>query len=224
LRNPSENHDLQLEHAPPDESWSGGAINLPEERPETALRGDPSQRKWMLIGVGGSGLLTAIAVLLMTHDANRIQAADQQAVEPVPVEQQVEPAVVEAAPVEPAPVEPSPAARKKSKSHEKPTLAATSRAAASAPAPTKKAPPVPVIPSTDQPATPAAADKPSPAAPASKPAPAVTPTLPTEQPSDDGPAAELPDVEGWDDADAAVEQDEPAVEAAAPSGLADVAS
>lgn len=209
MRHTSEIDDLKIEHGQPDDSWVAGEIELTEERPETALRGDPSQRKWMLIGVSSCALLTAIAVLLLTQDVAPARAAEQPAVEPEPVVQQLEPAA------EPTPVQPSPAVKQPKR--EKPTLATTSHAAA-APAPIKKAPPVPVAPVADQPTTPAAQpSKPSKAEPASE------PKLPAEQqPSGDGPAADLPDVEPWDEADAAVEQDDDEPAEPEPSGLADV--
>lgn len=233
MRNPSEMDDLKLEQ--PDDNWVAGEMtqmSLAEERPSTALRSDSSHRNWMLIGVGGCALLTALAVLVLTNDAEPAQAAS----EPAAVEQPAEVAPA----IEPAPIEPAPAVTEQPKPKEQATLAASSAAAAqpASPAAIKKAPPSPspaAQPSTPAPAaskpTPPAPSKPAapaskPAAPASKPAPAADPLLPADEPSSGGHAAELPDVEGWDEADAAVEQDEPAPEPEPePSnGLGDVAS
>ena len=152
LRHPSEIDDLHHEDSDPGNSWAGGEIELAEERPATALSGDPSHRKWMLIGAGGAGLVTVLAVVLLTRGSNPAEAGDQASIEPdLATEQQaaIEPVdALEPAP-EPAPepaveakVAPSEAAPPK---QIKPTLAATSRTAVSVPSKpvVKKAPPAP---------------------------------------------------------------------------------
>jgi hypothetical protein len=183
--------DLQLGAAQPDDDWVAGDLEVGEDRPNTALRSD----------AGACGLLTAIAVLVLS---------DQPASEPAPIEQLAEPTpVVVEPPVPIEPTEPTPAASERPKPIEKPTLAATSRAAATTPPPIKKAPPVPAA--AVKPATPPPSPAAQPATPKPEPAPeqkpASEPVLPAEPPSIDEPAAELPDVEGWDEADAAIEQE-----------------
>ena len=142
MRNPtdiSETDDLKLEQ--PDEHWiAGGEMELAEERPTTALRGDPSQRKWMM-GVGACALLAAVAVLVLANDGKSSQAGEveQQA---VAIEQPVveDAPVVEAAPV----LEQAPEPKR-----ERPTLAARTHAAASSPAVINKAPPAPASGTAD---------------------------------------------------------------------------
>jgi outer membrane biosynthesis protein TonB len=194
LRDQREIDDLQLGPMQPDDDWVAGEFEVSEHRPMSALRSDPHLRKWMLLGAGGCGLLTAVAVLLLNHES---EPAQQIAVEPAPVEQ------VEQVVEPPAPIEPAPAVTEKPKPREKPTLAATSRAAATHPAPIKKAPPVPAV---VKPAIPPASPAVEPAKPAA-PTPAANPVPPVEPAPADAPASELPDVEAWDEVDAAVEQE-----------------
>jgi len=194
LRHPRDIYDRPQDASDPDDNWVGGDIEIVEERPATALAGDPRQRKWMAIGVGGCVLLTTLAVLVMTSGSSPVQAEEKRVEALAPVEQGANhDAVGEAA----APVEAQPARDNSPAFEAKPattaTLAATSHASASA-SPS-------ATPSTPAPSTP----------PESKPAPAGAPAL---APADDAPAAnplsELPDVEPWDEADAAIEQAEPA--------------
>lgn len=203
MRQPSEIDDLHLDHAQPDPTWIGGEIELADERPTTALRGDTSHRKWMMIGLGGCGLLTAIAVVVLTHGEPQARAAEQA--EPAPIDQPIEPA-----PVEPAVVATTPEPVAAPKKREKPTLAATSsRAATSKPVP-NKAPPAPQ-PAVEPNGSSTGASKP---ATPSSPTPTPTsisdpaPSLPADAPAPSTPAAELPDVEPWDEADAAVEAEQ----------------
>ncbi|HLT35399.1 MAG TPA: hypothetical protein VK034_03915, partial [Enhygromyxa sp.] len=182
MRHPSEIDDLHSDTAQLDSSWLAGEIELARERPTTGLRGDSSHRKWMLIGVGGCGLLTAIAVLFLTRGEPQARAAEQPEIEPDPVEQELT--------VEPAAVTPTPEPVAAPRKPERPTLAATSRAAASEPAAgsplsepkPNKAPPAPQpvaeptgspSPSPSKPATPGSAPTPGPT-----PAAADKPSLP----------------------------------------------
>lgn len=197
MRHPSEIDDLHDHDAPSDPSWLAGEIELDQERPTSGLRSDPGHRKWMLIGVAGCGLITALAVLLLTRETPQAQAQPPReppvAAEPLP-EAPIEPEVAALEPEPPKPVE-------------KPTLAATARI--SAPTPT----PAPEAPAPEAPA-PQASPPPSQSPPAvpsvTPPAPAATPSVPAEAPAASppaSPASDLPDVEAWDDADAAVEHE-----------------
>jgi hypothetical protein len=208
LRRPNQTDDRHLDHSDLDESWAAGEIEVDEQRPTTALTSDPSQRKWMLAGVLGCGLVTALAVLLLTREP------------PTPVaEPTAEPAELAPAPTpepdpSPIPDPTNPASNPGSSAAElaKPaaladagtgrrdaTLAASSPAAreASSQAQPKQAPPAP------QPAAAPAkpTSGPSPAKPASGPGPAPAPALPSADPSGPSGPTDLPDVEGWDDAD-----------------------
>jgi cytoskeletal protein RodZ len=201
LRQPHEHDDEQIQHGDlhedgqPDPSWLAGELELAQERPTTSLRGDPNHRKWMLIGVGGCGLITALAVLLLTRETPQAHAQP----DPAPAVEQA----IETAPEPGEPSEPSTPSTliMSPKPVEKPTLAATtpipttstqappeSPAASPSPAPT-------AAPTATPPAASGAAPSPSPATPADDPPPAAAP------------ASELPDVEPWDDADAASERE-----------------
>ncbi len=216
MRHPSEIDDLHLEHSTPDHSWAHGELELSDERPTTTLSSDPGHRKWMLIGVGGCGVVTAIAVLLLTRDPGQPQAAQQQPeVEQAASELAVEPAASEPA-SDPTAAGPATELAAPINAAVKPTtLAATSRAATversttrSAPAP-KKAPPIPASTPSKPAATPS---KPAPTPSAPAPAQPKVPSLPSADQISSEPESDLPDVEGWDEADAAVERDEPAAD------------
>lgn len=207
--------DGELEHG-----WAG-AVEIDAERPNTGLGPDPSFRKWAMLGIGGAGVLTAALVLLSNRDAMPVEAdeptpSDAPVVSPVVSE--VEPAPT---PVEPAIVEPKTALAIA------PTPTIVNRPET---APVHKAPPPPRVEPPDpaattfangsraaaQPKPPAVAPKPMPEptpkpTPAPKPAPAEAPEqlegepLPSLAPESD----ELPNVEGWDDADEAAREEAP---------------
>jgi hypothetical protein len=201
----------ELEHG-----WAG-AVEIDAERPNTGLGSDSGFRKWAVVGIAGAGVLTAALVLLSNRDATPVDAVESTPSDP-PVVSEVEPAPT---PVEPTIVEPVTTLAIA------PTPTVVNRPEA---APVHKAPPPPRVeppdpaattfangsPAAAQPKPPAAAPKPTPAttptpAPAPKPAPAEAPEqlegepLPSLAPEPD----ELPNVEGWDDADEAAREEAP---------------
>jgi hypothetical protein len=215
LHEPSEIDDLLLHDSEPDERWTGGEIELAESRPTTALAGDPRHRKWMLLGVGVCGLLTALAVVLLTHETKPARAAETHEPESpaVIVPAADEDAEAEDAEAEVAKAEVAPSDERALAPASKPTLAATTAGAA--------APVQPVatpssgsgsgsaasVPAASAPAASApAASAPAASAPAaSAPKPDDSKLPVPDASSNTGAAVELPDVEGWDAADEAVE-------------------
>jgi hypothetical protein len=191
-------------------TWAGGSLELvevAEHRPTSALDRDPTSRKWMVWAVGGSIGLALILTFAFTR-GDDTEAGDGDEDPQAAVEIPSAPPEPELAP-EPVP-EPEPEKKTKTNKRAPRTAAATSSTLAAA---TEKA--VESKPAAG--ASKPAASKPAASKPAaSKPAPAPTPT-PTPTPSKpagpnlappedegSGSKAELPDVSGWDDADAAV--------------------
>jgi hypothetical protein len=197
----------ELEHG-----WAG-AVEIDNERPNTGLRPDPSARKWVLLGVGTSCLLTAAFVLLAMGTQAPAHAAEIAA--PLSKlalgEMQSEMSEMGAGT--------EPGAHGSASDS---TLAASSSAVATvkprslAPAAAMNPPP-PATAKSAVVAKPAATTKPAAApkpvakpTPAAMPTPAVTPKpaatskLPgesAETPTLPDASADLPDVEPWDDAD-----------------------
>lgn len=202
--------DDELEHG-----WDGGLeiVEDGNERPSTGLGPDPGARKWILVGVGVSCLLTAGFVLLATHDVAPAHAAAIESSPEPSGELASTPSEAKPAP-EPAPslAAPSPTPRRSSGSRSAPsssagsakpsskadsTLAAGSTVAVQT-KPHAVLPPKPTAPT--KPATtpqPAAPTQPAPTKPVE---PNETATLPSE-PMPANSSAELPDVEPWDEAD-----------------------
>jgi hypothetical protein len=180
--------DDELEHG-----WAGGLdIEIGNERPSTGLATDPGVRRWILGGVGASCLLTAVFVMLASHDEPSTNAAAEVIPDP---SRELEPAPSEVSPAPSAPVKlvaPSSSPRPAKADS---TLAAGSSAAVQA-KPRAPVPPQPVAAPKKTPVkpTPAAAPKPAPTAP---PEPPKLPSEASPTTSND----ELPDVEAWDEAD-----------------------
>jgi hypothetical protein len=215
-------HEGELEHG-----WAG-AVEIDNERPSTGLEPDPSARKWVLLGVGTSCLLTAGFVLLAMGNAPA-QAAELAA----PLSELARGELQSRTSQVRAGIEPDSGAQETLSGS---TLAASSSAAVTSkrrslapppatasPPPVEMAKPVetakPVAPvETAKPietAKPAAAAKPvaavKPAATSATPKPAESAETP-ELPSLPDSGGELPDVQGWDDADDEALRDPTAVE------------
>ncbi len=173
-------------------TWAGGSLELvavAEHRPVSALDRDPTRHKWMTRAAAGSVGLVVVAMFALTGGSeDEVEAKDSQAIVEVP-----------SAPEPPAP-EPTPApepepkkAKKKASTKRDSTLAAASKSAAAS-APSKPASKPASAPASKPASAPASA-------PTSKPA---GPNLAPPEPDAGGSKAELPDVVGWDDQDAAV--------------------
>lgn len=195
-------------------TWAGGALELgevAEHRPTSALHRDPGHQTWMRWAIGGTVAVLAVIGLIA------VQGPEAEADEQAPVEA----ALVIPEATEPAPIpepEPAPTPTKAKKADKKKTGAAKRDATLAASSPSA-AEPSPTATATSKTTTTASkstsASKPTTASKsttASKPAP--TPSQPTPAPSKPvlappeedakGASAELPDVAGWDDQDAAL--------------------
>jgi hypothetical protein len=192
--------DGEVEHG-----WAG-AVEIDNERPSTGLATDAGFRKWVVLGVVTSGLLTAALVVVSTPP--NLAAAGDPTPAPVAAPSHVEPQM----PSEPAPM-----------NVVEPTAVEPAASLAVAPRPRPKSPPPPPprverprpndatlangssAAVQQEPRTPTPAAKPTPAP--VEPKPAQTPAAPA-QPIEDLPpdispesSSDLPDVEGWDEAD-----------------------
>lgn len=191
-------------------TWAGGALELgevAEHRPTSALHRDPGHQTWMRWAIGGTVAVLAVIGLIA------VQGPEAEADEQAPVEAAlVIPEATEPAPIpepEPAPT-PTKAKRSDKNSDKKKTGAAKRDATLAASSPSAAEPSSTATSKTTT--TASKSTSASKSTTASKPAP--TPSQPTPAPSKPvlappeedakGASAELPDVAGWDDQDAAL--------------------
>lgn len=210
----------ELEHG-----WAG-AVEIDAQRPTTDLAPDPALRKWAMIGVVGACVSTVAFLLLSVRDAAperaaELPAVERPAVEP-PLPSQVEPpptsvpaveqparVTVAAATAPPKPKSPPPPPSTEPPEAAKAgaTLANGSSAAVQSKPRTRKPAATPKPPTPTKPAQPAPPTKPAPAQPAVPPAQPAQPAQPPGEPLPNlAPESDLPDVEGWDDADEAARE------------------
>jgi hypothetical protein len=196
-------------------TWAGGTLELTEaqHRPASALRSDPVSHKWMTWAIGGSLGLVAILAFALTRGGDaEAGEGDEDSQADVEIPSAPPEPELEAAPP-PAP-EPPPAKKSSKKasrtaatsstksdstfaaSSEQASEPSTSKPAASKPAASKPAASKPA--GTSTPSAPAKSDP--------TPAPSKPAGNPLAPPDDEGSGskAELPDVSGWDDQDAAL--------------------
>jgi hypothetical protein len=194
-------------------TWAGASIELvtAEHRPASALDRDPARSKWMTWAIGGTVAFVLILGFALTRggDAEAGEAADPQAKVEIPSAPEEPP---------PAPVTPEPEPTKKDgkkksgkrdstlASSSKPAGAATSKPAAGGASKPAASTSKPAAGGASKPA--ASTSKPA-AGGASKPANEIAskpagPNLAPPEEDAGGAKAELPDVQGWDDQDAAV--------------------
>lgn len=195
-------------------TWAGGSLELievAEHRPTSMLHRDPPNRKWMTWAIGGSVGFALILAFATTRggDAAAGDADDAQAIVEIPeAEPELAPEPVPEPVPEKAKAKASKTASRSAAIKRDTTLAGGSEKAAES----SSSKPVASKPaaSTSKPA--ASTSKPA-AAGASKPAPVPSKPEPSKPagpnlapPEDEGAAskAELPDVSGWDDEDAAL--------------------
>lgn len=194
-------------------TWAGGSLELvevAEHRPTSVLDRDPVRTKWMVGAIAGSVGLALILGFAFSSGSEAEAGEDDEAQAAVEIPSAPEP---EPAPVAPPPPEPEPKKAKSKKASRSSathtsTLAAGSEQAvdsSSSKPGTSKPAPTPSKPAAS-PSKPAA----TPSKPAPAPAPTPTPSKPAgpnlAPPEEDASTskAELPDVSGWDDQDAAL--------------------
>ncbi|MFV8753677.1 hypothetical protein ACNOYE_24240 [Nannocystaceae bacterium ST9] len=191
-------------------TWAGASIELvtAEHRPTSALDRDPARNKWMMWAIGGTVAFVLILGFALTRggDAEAGEAGDPQAAVEIPAAPEEPPP----APVTPEP-EPTKKDGKKKSGKRDSTLASSSKPADTSKAASSSKPVAggaskPVAGGASKPAAggaskPAAGGASKPASEASKPA---GPNLAPPDEDAGGAKAELPDVQGWDDQDAAV--------------------
>lgn len=187
----SEPRALRFDESELDHGWADADIDLASERPELGPDADDGgSRKWMLVGLGASGLLVALVVAGMVAEPKPSASVEPElealASAPAPTE-----------PVDEPPAVIADFASVRVDAQPTPTLAATAMAAASTPVP-KRAPPPPAKiapePTKPAPAKPKSATaKPEPAAAEPKPAAAEPEPVAAEVPAAVEPTPAEPD-------------------------------
>lgn len=201
----------------PEPGWTAGDVQFDDEPPSRELEADPGQRKWMLLGVGICGLITAAVVVSLNIGAPQDNTAKRL---------ELPPTASASAPAIPPVVaaEPEPAAAVLAEDH---TLASLAAAVDAPDLRTFRAPPPPP-PLVEQPVAPPEPSanvvhpKPAPVVvPAPK--PAVEPVPPPPSPDVKPKLGPLPSIED-DDQVPLAPPPVPDVERSDPGGLIDVSS